>query len=299
MTGFTPLVPPHIVPNGSSQRPVPFPAKERTLSPAIRDSMTLTSWLLLGGLVQGLLLLTLGPMALIPTVLVLLYRTVDHILMAYNITPNRYLNGVINARYSAQTPNADGTFGLDPAAQSIVVFHLGARSNHPFGPLAPGMRDLSRRAIAMNKAMAADPVKYGLLGLSHYIKQESVAGNDTMTVYYLRDYEALHRFAHDELHMEGVRWYAKYAKQYPHIAIFHETYLVPKGQWENIYANSKPTGMGDTWFPVMGKDDAGSVTQFVRPIVDIRSGPLRSASRRLNMPRFYEQEDDDDKYEYE
>lgn len=298
MAGFKPLVPPYPILNGPSQRPVALPKQERTMFPVVRDSMTLTSWLLLGGLLQGLLLLILGPMALIPTVLILLYRTVDHLLMAYNITPNRYLTGVISARYSAQAPNADGTFGMDPASQSIVVFHLGTRSNHPFGPLAPGVPELVRRAIAMNRAMAADPVKYGLLGLSHWIKQESVAGNEIMTVFYLRDYESLHRFAHDELHMEGVRWYLKYAKQYPHIAIYHETYLVPKGQWENIYANSKPTGIGDTWFPVARKDDAGSVTQFVRPIVDIRSGPLRSASRRLNLPQFYEQEKDEN-YAYD
>lgn len=237
----------------------------------------------MGAFLQGLALTLLGPLALAPTALILLYRTTDHLLMASGLTPNRYLQGTIREKFSAQAPNPDGTFGSDPASESIVVFHLGARCNHPLGMFAPGMKAIGDYADAMMEEMVAKPVEYGLLGTSRWVKQESSAGNEIMTVFYLRDYDALHRFAHEEVHMKGVRWWTKIVKDHPHIAIYHETYLVPKGQWENIYVNSKPTGIADTWFPVRGGGGEKTPEQFVRPIVDARGGALRSASKRLKL----------------
>ncbi|PYI03204.1 hypothetical protein BO78DRAFT_375519 [Aspergillus sclerotiicarbonarius CBS 121057] len=253
--------------------------------PVIRDNLTLTTWLLLGGLLQGLACMALGPVSLTPTVLVLLYRTIDHVLMACHITPNRYLNGTIPTKYSAQVPNPDGTFGSKPASEPIVVFLLGARCNHPLGLLAPGISDLGDSASKMMDAMRAEPVKYGLLGTSQWLKMDSPAGNEFLTIFYLRSYEALHRFAHDEEHMNGMRWWCRIAKDHPHLAIYHETYLVPRGQWENIYINMHPTGLADTWFPGPneGEGNPESVQQWVRPMVDARGGVLRSASKRLQL----------------
>ena len=236
-----------------------------------------------------------GLPALIPTMLVLIYRTVDHLLMAYNITPNRYMADVVPTKYSAQAPHSDGTFGAEPASESIVVFHLGARSNHPLGVLAPGFMATVERVKKINEEMAADPVEYGLLGKSNWIKLDDAAGNETMTIYYLRDYDALHRLAHGTTHLESVKWWTRIVKDHPHIAIYHETYIISKGQWENIYINSQPTGMGDTWFPVTreGEDKKDIVTHFVRPTVDARSGVLRSASKRLNLSQLEEREKTD------
>ncbi|RAK99580.1 monooxygenase fmaE [Aspergillus ibericus CBS 121593] len=251
----------------------------------IRDNLTLTSWLLLGGLVQGLAGMALGPLALLPTVCILLYRTIDHVLMACHITPNRYLAGTVPTKHSAQAPTPEGTFGSEPAAESLVVFLLGARCNHPLGMLAPGMRELGEGAARMSQAMRAEPVKYGLLGTTHWLKQDSPAGNESLNIFYLRSYEDLHRFAHDEVHMDGVRWWSRIAKDHPHLGIYHETYLVPRGHWENIYFNTHPTGLANTWFPVRdpGAATPETVQQWVRPLVDARSGVLRSGSKRLQL----------------
>ncbi|KAE8374535.1 hypothetical protein BDV26DRAFT_300191 [Aspergillus bertholletiae] len=286
MTAFKPLLSPFYIPKEptNSRGISHLPRSRPSISVAIRDNFTLSTWLLLGGILQGLAVMLFGIYALIPTILILLYRTTDHLLMAANVTRNRYMDDVVRTKFSAQAPDANGAFGKELASESIVIFHLGARSNHPFGLLAPGFSEVNRRVVAMNREMSSDPVKYGLLGTSTWLKQDDPANNEIMGIYYLRDYDALHRFAHGSIHVEAMRWWAEIVKDHPHITIYHETYIVPKGKWENIYINSKLTGMGDTWFPVVeegnGEDD---VLKFVRPIVHARHPALRSASRRLAM----------------
>ncbi|KAF3397143.1 hypothetical protein DPV78_008224 [Talaromyces pinophilus] len=286
MSGFKPLLPHIILPkeNRGPNKPTPGPKNVLSVSAMIRDNLTLSSWLLFGGLLQGIAITTLGPMTLIPTAVVILYRVIDHLLMATGIIRNRYMDGVLHTKFSGQYPRPDGSFAADPAAESVCVFLLGASCNHPLGILAPGVRELSDKAQAMVDAMTADSEKYGVLGTSSWIKREEAARNELMYMFYLRDYESLHRFAHDSLHMEGVQWWSKIVKDHPYVAIYHETYNIPKGQWENIYINSHPTGMGNTWFPLKG-DEKGSegVNGFARSVVDARSGALRSAAKRLQF----------------
>ncbi|KAJ5675510.1 hypothetical protein N7462_008407 [Penicillium macrosclerotiorum] len=284
MESFKPLLPPHIIARNvpdSDNDPLPLPRKPFVISPAIRDDMALSSWLLLGGLLQGLSWLALGPLSILPTLLILLYRVVDHLLMAAHITRNRYMDGVVSHKYTNQFPNPDGSFGSTAADKQIVVFLLGARSNHPLGSLAPGMKFLSDSVIAMMRELQADPESAGLLGTTRWLNQEAPAGNETMTVMYWRDHESLQRFAHGSLHTSVMRDWVAVEKKNPHLAIFHETYVVPRGNWESIYVNSKPVGLGDTWFPTRGKNEEGVWKGFSRPIVNARVGPLRSAMGRL------------------
>ena len=42
--------------------------------------------------------------------------------------------------------------------------------------------------------------------------------------------------------MEGWNFYVK--RDLPHIGIMHETYIVPKGNYENIYHNFRPFAFG-------------------------------------------------------
>jgi hypothetical protein len=57
--------------------------------------------------------------------------------------------------------------------------------------------------------------------------------------------------------------------------------------------------MGDTWFPLRdgkrGKE--GGMTELVRSPVDARSGALRSASKRLQMKRLEEAEEEEEQGE--
>ncbi|GLI79291.1 hypothetical protein PoHVEF18_007621 [Penicillium ochrochloron] len=296
MATFKPLVPPRIIPRDDQNpnSPLPFPGDRPSISAAIRDNMTLSSWLLIGGLLQGLSLMALGPISILPTALILTYRVVDHALMSLGITRNRYLDGVIHQKYSPQIPHQDGSFGSEPSRDQVVVFHLGTRTNHPLGLLAPGIKGLGEVFLPMIRDMQADPEKSGLLGVSRWIKQDDAAGNETVTIFYLRDYESLHRFAYGDLHMNGVRYWHKISRESPHISIYHETYVVPRGHWEAIYINSKPTGLGDTWFQFKDKED--ETRGFVRPIVDARTGILKSKTGRLSMANMEKVREYDEAY---
>ena len=57
--------------------------------------------------------------------------------------------------------------------------------------------------------------------------------------------EHLHAFAHGPTHREGWDWFNQIHKAHPHIGIFHETYAVAAGGWENIYNSMWPLGMGE------------------------------------------------------
>lgn len=69
-------------------------------------------------------------------------------------------------------------------------------------------------------------------------------GNTMVWISYWRSLDDLHRFARSETHRKGWDWYNKEQKKYPHVAIQHETYMVPAGNWENIAYNFKPFGIG-------------------------------------------------------
>jgi hypothetical protein len=62
----------------------------------------------------------------------------------------------------------------------------------------------------MAQNMTADMERYGVLGVSRFAKQDDAAGNETMFLFYLREYEPLHRFAHDKMHMDGLTLIRKY-----------------------------------------------------------------------------------------
>ncbi|KAI2791781.1 hypothetical protein POX_c04660 [Penicillium oxalicum] len=311
---FQPLLPPHTIPppNPLERKPIRFPRKNGSVSALLRDTISLTSWLLLGALLQGIGCLILGPRAILPTILTLAYRLTDHLLMTFNLTRNRYLDNVLLTKGSPQLPFPNGTFGAEPSRDQIVVFHLGVRSHHPLGFLAPGMKGIVDSFDRMMREMHADPETAGLLGLSTFLKQEQAAGNELLNIFYLRDYKALHRFAYGDSHMKGVKYFRKITETCPHIGIFHETFVVPRGHWEAIYINSEPTGLGDTWFPVRsgdGREEEKSQVEvevevaekekqkdkeengervFIRPLVEAGTGILRSKTGRLSVERMEE-----------
>ncbi|KAL4884838.1 hypothetical protein BJY04DRAFT_214722 [Aspergillus karnatakaensis] len=277
---FTPLLPAHILPAGKTISQTPLSVGEESLSPVFRDNFTITTWLLLGALFQGALLTLFGSLALLPAILLTLYKAVDTTLMATGLTRNRYLDGIIKTKYGSQHPNPDGSFGSEPSSKGIVVFLLGSKCNHPLGILAPGFAELGKRGDALVASYKERSEEYGLLNMKTWIGQTHDSGNEIVTVFYLRDYESLHKFAHDELHMDTVRWWGQVVKKYPHIAIYHETYVVPEGHWENIYAQSHPTGMGGAMFPFR-KSVKGEVQEgWARGVIE-QKGVLRSASGRL------------------
>ena len=76
-------------------------------------------------------------------------------------------------------------------------------------------------------------------------------------VQYWRSYEHLEAFANDKDDPHSVAWrnYWQRVGKHDRTGIWHETYLVRAGEYEAIYANMRPFGLGKaaTLVPVTGK----------------------------------------------
>jgi len=119
----------------------------------------------------------------------------------------------------------------------FVVFLIGARLDlrHPirtFNDLG-GMRGMPY----MLKYLTEHPEK-GLLGYQNY--------GLTMNVQYWRSFEHLERFAKDDSdpHLAAWRKYWKRVGKDPRSGIWHETFLVRAGEYEAVYGNMPPHGLG-------------------------------------------------------
>jgi hypothetical protein len=67
--------------------------------------------------------------------------------------------------------------------------------------------------------------------------------NSAAWISYWRSLEHLQAFAQAEAHQKGLNWYMK--GKHPSVGIMHETYVVPAGNWETIYHNFVPFGLGE------------------------------------------------------
>jgi len=280
MSFFTSLIAP------SDAQPPSTYQKIRTQTDAyifilLKDQFTVTSWLSIGACINTLLFLAIGRLALLLPFLLILFRVGDALLMTFGMKHNYLMDGGILEKYSAQIPNEDGTFGPKPANQQVVVFHIGARCNHPMGVLGPGFKELGDFFTKMAKEVERDAEKYGFLGSSDWLANgERPTGNETMTVMYFKTSEGLHAYAHGELHRKGWKWWNDTYKQHPHLSIWHEMFVAPAGHWETIYVNTRPLLMGATTFPITSKDGS---QKWVSPVVDAWKGPLKSSRGRLTM----------------
>jgi hypothetical protein len=133
---------------------------------------------------------------------------------------------VRKGRWTAQV---DGDF---------VVFLIGARPTkgrwrHAFGDLG-GRRGM----MHMLKVLSEHPEK-GLLGY-----EMSAFGG--LIVQYWRSFEHLERFANDagDPHLAVWRRYWKRVGNREGTGIWHETFLVRDGEYEAVYGNMPPFGLG-------------------------------------------------------
>ena len=119
----------------------------------------------------------------------------------------------------------------------FVVFLIGARLDwrHPvrtFKDLG-GMRGMPY----MLEHLTKHPEK-GLLGYETY--------GLTFNVQYWRSFEDLERFANDsaDAHVPALRNYWRRVGRDPRSGIWHETFLVRAGEYEAVYGNMPPHGLG-------------------------------------------------------
>ena len=76
--------------------------------------------------------------------------------MTFGLRKNRYMKDVIPGRSTAQVRNEDGDFPEGAAEETVAVLHLGAKSNHAMGLLAPEFVKM-----AMHLAKIADNLEEG------------------------------------------------------------------------------------------------------------------------------------------
>ena len=143
----------------------------------------------------------------------------------------------------------------------FVVFLIGYR---PTGPrLVQMFRDLGGRRGMMHmlKVLSADPEK-GLLGF-----EMSTFGG--LIVQYWRSFEHLERFANDtaDPHVAAWRQYWARVGREPRSGIWHETFLVRAGEYEAVYANMPPFGLGKAGSLVPAAEASRARTRLKRRAV--------------------------------
>ena len=140
----------------------------------------------------------------------------------------------------------------------FVVFLIGARINKPWKlhkwlPVATAMR----RMLA--ELDAAPREQTGLLGYETW---------GTLIVQYWRSFDHLERYARaqDQEHFPAwVDFNKKNAKSREDVGIWHETYLVRAGEYESIYGNMPPFGLGRATELVRVGSESGARTRLGSP----------------------------------
>lgn len=272
--GFVGLLPPKQTQPPTSYRGSPL---RKTI---IRDQLSISSWICLGAITQGLAFWLLGPIALLPAALLAGLRMLDTLIVVIGLKHNYHMDSIITTKFSAQFPDDEGRYGNQPAATDVVVFLIGTRTNHPLGMLAPGTSTIFAYFASMEKDLSTHSDEFGFLGMRICLDAaDRQTGSETVAVCYFKTVEGLHAFAHSPYHREGWDWYTKTAKSVPHISIYHETYHVPKGNWENIYLNSHTSGITSTAHKYF--DQERGVEMWASPVVDASKGVLKTSAGRM------------------
>ena len=108
----------------------------------IREHFSLSTWILLGCLIQaGLSFIFPRSYAAFPAILLLGWGIVDGFLMHFGLKHDVYLDGVINGKWSVAYPAEGETEVIrgkpgDNGPGAVMI--LGARSNAPMGLFADG-----------------------------------------------------------------------------------------------------------------------------------------------------------------
>lgn len=68
-------------------------------------------------------------LSFLPALFILGYRVLDMVLIIYGFRQNRYMDGTVGRKTTAQIPDEDGNFGDKPSNATVVVLLLGLRTN--------------------------------------------------------------------------------------------------------------------------------------------------------------------------
>jgi fumagillin biosynthesis monooxygenase len=270
-----------------------------TSQATIKNQFTLQELFLVGALLQLLLLAVLpSRYALLPTLILFLHTIATTTIQTLSKRHNTFAAGPMPSKSSAQFPSP----GYDPraspspftsstpASQGVVVLHLGVRFNHPLGVLSPGAKQAGEANDACNERLfSVAREKFGCLGYSSWRASERAKNNTIVTIYYFRNLEGLHAFAHDEVHMEVWKWYEQFTRKlgFTHLGVFHEVFVSAPGQYETVYRNMPPVLMAAGSVPVRNEETGEE--EWVGMMVDADRKKLWSSALRLGMEEKYPQ----------
>lgn len=142
----------------------------------------------------------------------------------------------------------------------FVVFIIGMRINklwklHKWIPVVAAMPK-------MLKELMSKP-ELGLLGF------QNLGGISPVMIQYWRSFEHLEAYAKnkDAAHLPAWKEFNKKISENGDVGIWHETYLIREGNYENVYANMPVHGMGKAGklFPATGKFE-GAVGRMKKKI---------------------------------
>ncbi|KAL7926000.1 hypothetical protein ACQKWADRAFT_281492 [Trichoderma austrokoningii] len=246
----------------------------------IRDCFTISTWLAIGAVIQGLLVVFVRPTyAVAPAALILLFRLSRTILQSLGILRNPLMDEVLMGKFSAQFGDAAGNAPTESSQNQIAIIQLASRSNHPMGIFGPGYKQIGTFFREMIVKLTEDKDS-GFLGSSSYLcNGERSTANSSVTCCYFRSVEDIHRFAHSPQHREAWDWWNNITATHPHLSIMHELYSAPAKGWENIYINNHRSGIANIQRPVIvnGKE--------YQPIANAARGPLTTQKGRLRQPK--------------
>jgi len=261
-----------------------LPSKSTRSAYAIRENFSLSTWLLLGALIQSAIVFVIPRLyAFLPVFLVLASRLADSLAITYGVKTNHYLDDAILGRVSPQIPDGDGKFSENPSSEKVVVFMLGAKCNHPMGLFAPNFKEIGDTLNNMTKALEKNSIDNGFYGGSMWTSQDKNGATEFLFLSYWRSTEDVHNFAYLPVHREAWDWWNATVKQNDHLGINHEIFEVDRHHWEGVYLNFQPTLLGATTYLKKGDKLIGGTVddEWISPLIDARKGKLRTSAGRL------------------
>ncbi len=188
---LNPLLPTH------PSRPSPQFArapKHFALLELIHTNFSLTTSLLAGASLQSLLALLVKNKyyAFLPAILLLTARSLNAILIHFNIKPNPYLEEVLLGKSTAVIPDTKGKLRtLAEGQEKVTVCLLGAKCNHPFGFFAPEFMKTFKWLAEMNASFDTPDAPNGFLGQTNWQRKDERGAVEFLFLSYWRSIDDL------------------------------------------------------------------------------------------------------------
>lgn len=276
--------------------PMPFRGGYDPTTLWTKDSLSMSQVLLFGALCQLIVFVVLpARYALLPTLLLAVHGAGSVAIQWAFPSRNSFMNDVIPKRVCAQMPAPSGSyspdpaagkpmFGSRPAAEPVVVMHIGIRSNHPLGPRGPGSPEARKYFQNCIGLLVRRAEEFGCLGNTTWRAAERASNNSLMAILYFKSIEGLNAFAQDPIHREAWDWFVKYRHEAKaegrNLGIYHETFYAPRGGWETIFIDMPPTLLGAASAPV--RNEETGKREFVNTLVEANVPSLKGQMSRMD-----------------